>query len=142
MEGPVPQLLPTCRPPTIFERDPPEQKTEQHQYDWHIKRRHDHGVGERKDREQAATAENKPRFVAIPDGRHRIHRDVALAGVLEEWEKNADTKIETVKHHVGKHGKRYQAGPDKGEIERHSVYSRGCAASSGFTPAIGVVPAV
>jgi hypothetical protein len=43
-----------------------------------VERRHDDGVGERKDGEQPAAAEHQPGLVAVPDGRDRVHHDVAF----------------------------------------------------------------
>ena len=52
------------------------------------------------------SAEYKPGLVAVPDGRHRVHRLVSVPLTLDEEEYDADTQIESVENNLGQNDKR------------------------------------
>ena len=79
------------------------------------------GVGQREYRHQPAAAQHQPGFVAVPDRGDGIHHHVAVVLFFGKREEDADTEIEAVEDHVGKHRKGDEAGPDEGEINGHDA---------------------
>src|SRR6185503_18275094 len=92
-----------------------------HDGDREIDRRNDDGEGERKGREQAEPAEDKPGLVAVPDRRNRIHDQRAVVLVACEAVEDADAEIEAIEHDVIEDGERDEDGPDRYEIEHHGL---------------------
>jgi hypothetical protein len=131
--------------PAELERDAAEDQREQHRDDRRVQRRHQDRVTERERGHQAATAEHQPCFVAVPDRRDRVHRDVALRARLERREQDADAEIEAVHHDVREDCERDDARPHDREVGHvsHAVAyrCRGCTRAAA-TAGAGVMPAV
>jgi hypothetical protein len=62
--------------------------------------------------EQTAAAEHQPGLVAVPDGRHAVHEQVAIALLGKNGEEHADAEVEAVEHDVDEDSEDQQAGPD------------------------------
>ena len=125
------------RSPAEFEGDAAEHQAEQHRDDRRIERRHQHRIGQRECRHQAAAAEHQPGFVAVPDRRDAVHDDVAVALLRKQRKQDAEAEVETVHHDIDEHRKGDDEGPDGRKVDRHHR-----AAPSAAAPAAGVMPAV
>ena len=125
--------------PAKLECDPAKHETEQHRDDERVGRGKDDGVGKRKGREETASAQHEPCFIAIPDRRDRVHCLIALSSDRKVRKEDADPQIEPVHHDIGEDSKADDTGPDYGEIEVLHVHaSRPVDAT---TPLAGVMPA-
>ena len=102
---------------TEFERDPAKDQREQHQHDRKVDRWNDDREGDGKSGEQAQTAENQPRLVAIPDRRDRVHNLIARVSVGRKIVKHTDTEIETIKRDIEKDADGQDRRPDRNEAE-------------------------
>jgi hypothetical protein len=85
-----------------LERHAAEHEREQHDQHREIYRGQDDGEGERKRREQRDAAENEPGLVAVPDGRNRVHHQIARLAVGREAVEDADAEVEAVEQHIEK----------------------------------------
>ena len=101
-----------------------------------VERRHQHRIGQRKRRHQAAAAKHQPGFVAVPDRRDAVHDDVAIAPFRKQRKQDAEAEIKTVHHDVDEHGEGDDERPEDGEVDGEIH-----RAPSGFAPAAGVMPA-
>src|SRR5947199_3582006 len=102
-----------------LERNAAEDQAQQHQQNRKVQRRDDDRERRREHREQYNAAQDEPRFVAVPDRRHRAHHQRTRVLVPDEGKENADTEIETVEEHVHEDADAENDGPNGDEIELH-----------------------
>ena len=124
-------------PPAEFEGDAAKDQADQHRDDRRVQRRHQHRIGQRKRRHQAAAAEHQPGFVAVPDRRDAVHDDVAIGLRGKQRKQDAEPEVEAVHHHIDEHRKGDDERPDGREVDAGGHR----AAPSAATPAAGVMPA-
>ena len=124
-EGAVPPHLAGARHPAELEGDAAEHQRQQHQDDREVERRHDHGVGLWEGHQQPAAAQHQPGLVAVPERRHRVDHQVAVALLPEGGKQDADAEVEAVEDHVHGDGDADQRGPDHRQIPFHRRCSSG-----------------
>src|SRR5580700_108983 len=84
----------------IFERHSAQDQARQHQYNRQIKGGEKRRVDDRKGPPQHHSCHNEPRFVAIPDRRHRAHHRAPPLFAAGESEEAATPEIKPVEQHV------------------------------------------
>ena len=121
-----------CRPllrlEAELERHAAEDQAEQHDDQRQVGAGQDHRVGEREGREQPGAAEHQPGLVAVPDGRDRVHGEIAVLVGGQEREQDADPEIEAVEQHVHHDPDHDDRGPQQRQVDpefRHGAYSAG-----------------
>jgi hypothetical protein len=109
------------RDPAKFERNTAQDKAEQHHEDRHMQRRHQDRIGQRKRNEQAASAENQPCLVAVPERRYRIHHLIALGFDPCCREQDADAEVESVEDDIHDDSESEQKAPHDREMGFHRI---------------------
>ncbi len=85
-----------------LEGDAAEDERQQHDEDRKVDRGHDDREGEREGGHEREPAEHEPGLVAVPDGRDRVHDQIARIPIGREAIEDADAQIEAVQKHIEK----------------------------------------
>ncbi len=118
-----------------LEGDAAQDQPDQHENDGDIERRQHDGISEREGREQAAAAEHEPGFVAVPEGRDRVHHGVAVLMRGRKREQHAETEIVAAEQHVEEHGQRQDRRPDQRQDHREKLRHLALCAGHGLPEA-------
>jgi hypothetical protein len=62
-----------------------------------------------------SAALHQPGFIAVPEGRDRVHDQVALRFLWIERKKNANAEIEAIEHHIHRDRKADDQRPHDGQ---------------------------
>ena len=111
-----------------LERNATENERQQHDGDREINRWDDDRKCKRESSHKRKPAEHQPGFVPVPDGRDRVHDQVARISIRRESIEYAHAQIEAVQEHIHKDANAEHERPDGHEIEKGLGHSR-CPAS-------------
>ena len=107
-----------------LERNATKNERQQHDGDREINRWDDDRKCERESSHKRKPAEHQPGFVAVPDGRDRVHDQVARIPIGRESVEYAHAQIEAVQKHIHKHANAEHERPDGHEIENGRAHNR------------------
>src|SRR5690606_37002940 len=116
----IPQVAPFIRGlEPKFEGDATENESEQHEHQRQHEGTEHHGVGQWKCSKQSRPAQHKPRLVAIPDRRNRVHHHVAVLLIGEKGKQDANAQVKAVHDDIHQNAEKDDDRPDQRKVDAH-----------------------